>query len=369
MATILVIDDQKAIRTQIVAILRSEQYKILNAENGEAGIELAIQKQPDLILCDVIMPKVNGYEVLDRLRENPKTATIPFIFMTGLSDKESNRKGMELGADDYLLKPFTADELLQAIKTRLKKQEVFTRLARQELDELRENIRSALPHELRTPLNSILGFSDLLLCDLEKLKQADIREMLEQIYTSGQRLYRTIQNFLLYAELELAASDRDRSTILQDYPTNLVEGTIADQARLQAFKLGRSSDLELDLQDGFVAISSELLAKLLEELIDNAFKFSDPGTPVTIISSVTGDRFLLSVQDKGRGMTAEQIDKIGAYLQFERRIYEQQGSGLGLTIAKRIAQLHDGNLSIESVPHYYTIVRVSLPIADKSDSQ
>ncbi|MGK7923840.1 MAG: response regulator [Spirulina sp.] len=364
MTTILVIDDQKAIRTQIVAILRSKQYQILVAENGEAGIELATHKHPDLILCDVMMPGLNGYEILDRLRANPKTETIPFIFMTGLSDKESNRKGMELGADDYLAKPFTPDELLGAIKTRLKKQEVFARLARQELDELRENIRSALPHELRTPLNSILGFSDLLLCDLENLKQTDIRDMLEQIYHSGQRLYRTIQNFLLYAELELAFSDR--SSLGQNYPTTLVEGTISDRAKVQALKLGRLRDLELDLHDGYLAISLELLAKLVEELSDNAFKFSAPGTPVTIASQIVGDRFILSVRDKGRGMTPEQIDKIGAYLQFERKIYEQQGSGLGLTIAKRIAELSGGHLSIESVPHHYTIVGVSFPLAKDS---
>jgi two-component system sensor histidine kinase/response regulator len=363
MTTILVIDDQKAIRAKIMAILRLERYEILNAEHGEAGIELASRKCPDLILCDVMMPGLNGYEVLDRLRGHPKTATIPFIFMTALTDKESNRKGMELGADDYLAKPFTADELLRAIETRLKKQAVFARLARQELDELRENIRSALPHELRTPLNSILGFSDLLLCDLEELEQADIREMLEQIYQSGQRLYRTIQNFLLYAELELAL--RDRSSFLQDCSTTLVEGTISDRAKVQALKLGRLPDLELDLQDAPIEISLELLAKLIEELLDNAVKFSAPGTPVIISTTISSDRFILSVRDKGRGMTPEQIDKVGAYLQFERKIYEQQGSGLGLTIARCIARLHGGQLSIESVPHHYTIVRVAFPLADE----
>ncbi|MEM9540861.1 MAG: response regulator [Cyanobacteria bacterium P01_E01_bin.42] len=363
MTTILVIDDQKAIRAKIVAILRLGQYEILNAENGEIGIELALQKHPDLILCDVMMPGLNGYEVLDCLRADPKTATIPFIFMTALTDKESNRKGMELGADDYLAKPFTTEELLGAIKTRLKKQEVFARLTRQELDELRENIRSALPHELRTPLNSILGFSDLLLCDLENLEQSDIREMLEQIYQSGQRLYRTIQNFLLYAELELAFSDREHSHLQQDRGIFLVEGTIADRAKVHAHKLGRLPDLELKLQDGLIAISSELLAKLVEELIDNAIKFSAPGTPITVSGFVKGDRYIFSVRDNGRGMTPEQIEKIGAYLQFERKIYEQQGSGLGLAIARRIARLYDGQLSLESVPHHYTLVRVSFPLA------
>jgi signal transduction histidine kinase len=102
--------------------------------------------------------------------------------------------------------------------------------------------------------------------------------------------------------------------------------------------------------------------KIVEELVDNAAKFSEAATPITVTGSVDGDQYLLCVSDKGRGMTSEQIASIGAYMQFNRRIYEQQGSGLGLVISKRLAELHDGEMVIKSVPEEGTQVCVRLPI-------
>jgi serine/threonine protein kinase len=124
MKTVLVIEDEAYIRQNIIETLTYEDFKTLEAENGLVGVQLALQERPDLIICDVMMPEMDGYEVLRQLQTDPTTSTIPFIFLSALADRQSLRRGMNLGADDYLTKPCTPDELLNAILSRLTKHAV-----------------------------------------------------------------------------------------------------------------------------------------------------------------------------------------------------------------------------------------------------
>src|SRR5690606_30377480 len=165
MKKILVIEDAQSLRRDIVEMLSFEGYEVVGAEDGLVGIERAREEMPDLIICDIMMPGRDGYGVLEELRSDPATASIPFIFLTARTDRVDVRQGMELGADDYLTKPFTASELLATVNVRIQKRVQLAQYAERRLDDLRENIILALPHELRTPLNVILGFSDLMMSD------------------------------------------------------------------------------------------------------------------------------------------------------------------------------------------------------------
>ncbi|MDX2099165.1 MAG: response regulator, partial [Leptolyngbyaceae cyanobacterium bins.59] len=214
---ILIIEDEPIIRETIADLLEMEQYRTLTAENGQTGVQLAQEQFPDLILCDIAMPEMDGHGVLNTLRQNPRTANIPFIFLTAKADKQDLRHGMELGADDYLTKPFTPDELIRAIETRFNRQALSEQQAQQKLEELRSSITHALPHELHTPLNGIIGMSELLISDYDTLEPQEILEMAEDINTSAKRLYRLNQNFLLYAEMELMAYDPERIQALRSY--------------------------------------------------------------------------------------------------------------------------------------------------------
>ena len=142
-------------------------------------------------------------------------------------------------------------------------------------------------------------------------------------------------------------------------------GTVVrDQALLKAHQANRVDDLVLSNEDlPPVQISEHYLGKMVQELADNAFKFSKAGTPVYVFATLDGDHAVLRVTDKGRGMTRQQIAEIGAYMQFNRKIHEQQGSGLGLVISRYIADLHNGALTIRSVPDQETTVSVTLPMA------
>ena len=364
MKKILVIEDEEQVRENLVDLLDAEDYEAIGAENGRVGVSRATGDLPDLILCDVMMPELDGYGVIDELRKNPETAAIPFIFLTAKAEKADRIKGMELGADNYLSKPFSREELLAAIAARLHKQAAIELRSQKKLEELRHNIARAMPHELRTPLNGILSYSQMLLEDCEELDLSEVREMAEDINSSAVRLYRLVQNYLLYADLELVKYDPSRLRVLQANVPSQTGSAIEESAKQRVKKAKREADLQLQFPEATVNISPAHLYKIVEELVDNACKYSPPGSPC-LVRGETGEKgdFILSVSDRGRGMTPEQIDAVGAYMQFDRPTYEQQGSGLGLAIAKSLAELYNGQFSIESVPGEGTTVRVSLPLA------
>ncbi len=361
MKRILVIDDEEWLREMMQLALRQKGFEVVEAENGEKGIELARRELPDLILCDVNMEKVDGYLTLSSLRGNAATASIPFILMTGLADQAGMRHGMELGADDYLPKPFTIEALYAAVEARLKKVTVVRQEAEKKLADLRENISMMLPHELRTPLNGILAYGEILTSDAATLKADEIAEMGQVIYQSGKRLEHLVENFLIFAQLELLGSDPQKLNSLLRKQTPSPVGLLERQSRDQARLANRPADLVLELADVPVPMSEEYLVKITGELVQNAFKFSQPNSPVRVSLADLPDGITLTVTDQGRGLSTEHINKIGAYMQFDRKLHEQQGLGLGLTICKRLTELHGGVLLLQSDPGSGTVVTVKLP--------
>jgi two-component system sensor histidine kinase/response regulator len=356
MKRILVIDDEAGLREMVNVVLTDRGYAVIEAEDGSRGIELARQHLPDLVLCDVNMQQTNGYLTLAALREQPATAAIPFILMTGYADPAGMRQGMELGADDYLPKPFSGEQLCAAVEARLRKARQVREEAERKLADLRDSISLALPHELRTPLNGILAYGEILGTDAESLGPAEIAEMGLVVSESGKRLMRLIENFLIYAQLELLGSDSAKAAALQKQETRLPARTIKEKARGAAETARRPGDLALDLLEQPVPMAEEYLSKIVDELVQNAFKFSKPGTPVRVALQTGESGLVLSVTDQGRGLSPEQIAQIGAYMQFDRKMQEQQGRGLGLTICGRLAEMHEGTLALESKPGVGTTV-------------
>jgi len=348
MKKILVIDDEEWLREMIHLALRQKGFDVIESDNGADGIQKARVELPDLILCDINMEKVDGYLTLASLRNEAPTAAIPFILMTGLVDNASMRHGMDMGADDYLAKPFTTDALYAAVDARLKKAQTLRDEAERKLAHLRSNISLMMPHEMRTPLNGILSNAEVLAHSAATLRPSDVAEIGEEIHKSSARLERLIENFLIYAQLELIAADPKNVNALRVGGTENSVPLIREHATNQAALANRVQDLSLEMTEVPVPMAAEYLAKLTDELVQNAFKFSYPGTPVCVRLTESFNSVVLSVSDRGRGFSTEQVSRIGAYIQFERKLNEQQGLGLGLTIAKRLVELHGGTLSIES---------------------
>lgn len=347
MPTILVIEDAHALRSDIVDVLSMEGYTLLEASDGAQGVALAEKQLPDLIVCDVMMPIMNGYDVLKTLRNQPLTTTIPFIFLTSVSDYDDQRRGMVLGADDYITKPFEVSELLATITTQLKKQHDLLLSANRHLDDLRLNIITALPHELRTPLNTILGFSELLMSDAVEVSPEQMRNWGKHIHSSGQRLLRIAENYLVYARISIALNNEDD---LLRYRLETYAGgqtALITQAHQAALRHQREGLLEVMSEAApALHICETDFLKIVDELVDNACKFSPVNSPVRVRGVLKPDHFAIHVQDEGRGLNAESVKRVGAYMQFDRWFYEQQGMGLGLAIVVQLLKLYDGTFQI-----------------------
>lgn len=363
MTKVLVIEDAKDLRDDVVEMLSLEGYNAEGAENGIEGVRLAREFYPDLIVCDIMMPELDGYGVLQNLRSTPETATIPFIFLTAKTDRVDMRHGMVLGADDYLTKPFRVNELLDSIRVRLEKIDELEKAAAKRIDAMAENIMTALPHELRTPLNTIIGFSEMLIVESQTLKPDLITDWSQHINVAAHRLYRLVENYLFYARLEVANSGNESVINVEDarmeYPLSMVEMNAHNRAE----HYERHDDLVTDYVDApAIKMLDVHFNKIVEELVDNAFKFTDAGEKVTITTQVDDTYYILNIKDEGRGMTYEDISSIGAYMQFQRWFFEQQGMGLGLAIVKLLVKLYGGELNFVSLPAPGLEVEVKIPL-------
>jgi two-component system sensor histidine kinase/response regulator len=190
----------------------------------------------------------------------------------------------------------------------------------------------------------------------------------QEILKSSQRLERLIENFLIYAQLELIAADPKNVNALRIGKTELPAALIKKVAGAQAAQATRLKDLTLEVADVPVPMSEEYFSKVVNELVQNAFKFSEAETPVQVRLAEAFNGIELSVTDQGKGFSTEQIRRIGAYVQFDRKLAEQQGLGLGLVIAKRLAELHGGSLSIDGRKGSGTTVTIKLPKAKADEA-
>lgn len=368
MQKILIIEDDLNIRENVTELLEDEGYLVFSASNGADGIALALEKSPDLVISDVMMPGLDGYGVLQHMRANALLAITPFIFLTAKADKPDFRTGMELGADDYLTKPFTHEELLQAVRSRLSKQTLVKEETEKKINDLRKNITYALPHELRTPLSGIIGPAKMMLDALDELSKDDMRDFLRIIYESGERLHRLIQNFLLYTQLEMDIRNAEQMAVMRKGSTLSGDEVIQKSAWERALVHKRQEDLTCALEPATIGMAREHLEKITMELVDNAMKFSGAGQAVSVAGTASEGSlcYTLCVTDHGKGIHADEIGSIGAFVQFKRKFYEQQGTGLGLTIVKRLIEMHGGAFRIDSAPGRGTIVTAMLPLSHDS---
>lgn len=336
-------------------------FSTFSAEDGESGVEMANKEAPDLIICDVNMPKMDGFATFTKLRESESTATIPFMFLSGAADRPQIRRGMEMGADDYLTKPFTPSELLAAVNARLEKQAEIQRQSEKKLDEFRGRLTLALPHELRTPLNGIMGLAGILMEDHDSMSAGDVYESAKHIHDSALRLHRLIENFLAYSQIELMAKDRKAMLTQAALSMTRADSIVREAAMTMSRRHNREPDLRIEAAPGLVAAIQDNYTKIIEELVDNAAKFSERGTLIEIKAGRDGFHYVVRITNLGRGMTAEQISAIGPHVQFEREKYEQQGAGLGLAIASKLTELNGGQFLITSVPGRFLTAAVSFP--------
>jgi CheY-like chemotaxis protein/anti-sigma regulatory factor (Ser/Thr protein kinase) len=368
---ILIIEDHLQMRNLIERHLRKEGYIVIGAADGDEGLAKAKEHVPDLIVSDIVMPGLSGYEVLREIRADLQTTHIPLLFISSKNDLSEVRHGMNLGADDYLTKPIQIKELMNAVNARLHKSALVQRQMDSVLQKIRSGFVRVLPHEFRTPLSTIIGGTKYIIDSFDQLSKPEILELLKMVHGSTNTLNRLLEKILLFAKLELLSDDDESLEQLGRKMVENVGDIIADLALDAAHKQTRMKDIELNItrENINVAITSSYLTTLIGELMDNAMKFSENGTPITVTVARDGAHCKITMRDEGRGMTPSQIRAIGAFTQFDRELYEQQGIGLGFSIIARIVDVFKGQLTINSEPAKGTTIIVLLPIASSKQKQ
>jgi signal transduction histidine kinase len=237
------------------------------------------------------------------------------------------------------------------------------------IETLKATLSMSIPHEVRTPINQILGFSNYLISyysDKIIEDKEDIIEILNDIKNSGERLKNLFENFIYFTRLSIISTSLKEIEELQNKISFYCDSVIYDQAMIKAQEYGRMEDLEINLVSSNISISEEYLAKLINELMDNAMKFSPINSKVNLHSNIDGKFYNIVIKDNGIGFDKEHIQDIDGYMQFDRLANEQQGIGLGMAIVQRIIDLHNGVLTIKSLKDKFTEVSVKIPVAENA---
>src|SRR5476651_1007809 len=207
MKTILLVDDDVQLRNMFGLALRRSGYYVIEADSGITGLAMARQHLPDLILSDINMPGGDGSTLLHEIRRDPELRSKQVVLMTGRPDLVTPRKGMEEGADDFLVKPVSLSALLSCVEARFSRASISWRVEDQMLAQLRSSVPSNLPHEFFTPLAGIIGLMEVLRSDFPSLTPAEVSDIHNDVYQSALRLHRTLRNYLLILDLQGSSSE------------------------------------------------------------------------------------------------------------------------------------------------------------------
>ncbi len=366
---ILVAEDHKPMQNAIRTILEEEGFEVLTADDGEEALRAMETFRPDLILADIMMPRMDGYALYEAVRARQEWVTIPFIFLTAKAEREDVLKGKAMGAEDYITKPFDPQELVVAIRSRLARTREIRQATEEEFDELKRQITTILGHELRTPLTYVTGYAELALDDLEALSAEELQEFLAGIKRGADRLTRLVNDLLLLIRLDTghtAAEFQKLATVRHDLGT-VVERTVHQYER-RAAEHGVVLEVEAEADLPPVLLCEPLFSDALGRLIDNGIKFSlRDEKRVTVRTRARGDRVEISVIDRGIGIPAEEIPRLfERFRQVGRDRLEQQGVGVGLTIARELIRLHGGDVEVESTLGEGSTFTIWLPVASEA---
>ncbi|MCE7945952.1 MAG: sensor histidine kinase [Chloroflexi bacterium CFX4] len=368
-ATILVLEDDRPLMEGIRDMLELQGYRILTAINGVEGLRVMQNSPtlPDLIVSDIMMPEMDGYQFLEAVQSNSQWVDIPFIFLTAKGEKEDVREGRMLGADDYVIKPFEADDLVVRIASKLRRSRQLRQTQETRVTDIKRRILTILHHEFRTPLTYVVAYSDLLNRDLSEMTYDDIKEFLGGVNSGAERLRRLVENFILLVELETgeaASTFAWRKRPITDIASILTGA----QENVQPFAAERGIALTIVPPNDLPPIvgDAEYLKIVLTRLLDNAIKFSDKPNPTVTLSATLGEKHVyFHVADNGRGIpTEEQPHIFEVFYQIDRQKFEDQGAGAGLAIVRRIVDLHEGIITVQSVPGNGATFTVGIPLAE-----
>lgn len=361
---LLVVDDVQTNVLLLKALLGKEGYGILVANNGQEALEVIRNENPDLILLDVMMPGMDGFEVAERLKSEEFRCEIPIIFLTALDDTQSIVNGFKLGVGDFISKPFWKEELMVRIKHQLSLV-AARRIIEEKNEELRKTIAgrdkmySVIAHDLRSPMASMKMLLNTIMMSVEKDKiDPDIFDMLEMSNKTSEEVFSLLDNLLKWTKSQLG-----KLTVIPQKLdiSGLADGVVEvmnSVAEVKHIKLIRT-----DHESFFVYVDIEMIKSILRNLISNAVKFSNPDSEIKVGIKAEDGKVIVSVTDSGKGIKKEDQHKLlkdsTHFTTYGTN--SEEGSGLGLLLCRDFARKNGGELWFESEENLGSVFSFSLP--------
>ncbi|MCP4132718.1 MAG: hybrid sensor histidine kinase/response regulator [bacterium] len=343
---VLIVDDDR-VNLKIIKEILEGSYILAFAETGEKALDVLPVFKPDLILLDIMMPGIDGYEVTRRIKADEQYRFIKIILVSGKAMVNERLEGYNSGADDYLTKPFVDDELEAKVK-------VFLRLKNaEEIDQVKSDLLNLISHETRTPLNAIIGISELL--ENDKSINEDIKKKLEIVSKSGYRLL----DFLNKVETLISIKkgiDLNKTYENINFYLKAAVTALEKEARNKEIKFEFTVDDNLSW-----SLDWDTFCSVLEYILDNAVKFSPVGGAVKIKAENKNDVFILEISDQGEGIKEEWLDKVFDEFSISDINHHHKGQGLSLAIARYIVELHGGTIKASSTPGKGAVFSMRIP--------
>lgn len=361
---ILVVDDEPTNVKLLEANLLPQGYEVLTASNGDEALRIVSTNNVDLILLDVMMPGIDGFEVTRRLRAEENTRLIPVVLITALKETVDRIKGIEAGCDDFISKPFDKNELLARVKSLLRIKSLHDELEDnykklKELEKMKDSLTHMIVHDLNNPLMVISGRIDLLKMEGEGEFTENQKKNLEKASSALQDLKRMINNLLDINKMEEGKIKLNYESFnLGDIAKELV-----DQMKVIAGDDDKNLSLEIPDDMPEISADKELIKRVITNLINNAIKFTLPkGSAVVKVLYNNSDKdFYVRVKDTGRGVPKQYLDRIfDKFVQVESKDVKP-GRGLGLTFCKMTVEAHGGRIWVESEPGKGSLFTFTLP--------
>jgi two-component system, sensor histidine kinase and response regulator len=359
----MLVDDEQANLELFSAILEEEGYRTLSSRDASLALKLlesSESSKPDLIISDIYMPEMGGFEFYEKVQGIPELRSVPFIFLSALSDRAHVREGKELGADDYLTKPIDIDELVTTVRGKLKRAASMRSAMQSEFEALKEQVLSTLSHELNTPLTYIIGFSEIISSAASSITTDELKEFADLIHHGGGRLKNLVDDFLITIQIDSGQTSSYYETDKKKFDLAKSIPPLKDEYSALAAEKGTEFVVKTD-KELQVTASETLIRDIIARLLSNAVKFTTKGS-VTLAAFNENEQVKVEVSDTGVGLPEQELPKIcDKFYQVNKGKQQQQGAGLGLYIAKNLADINRCKLEISSIENSGTKVTLLIP--------